>query len=304
MKISLVVPTKNGGEIWKDCVKAILEQSITLEKVLIIDSMSSDDTNQISGSAGFDVILIDPSLFNHGGTRNLAMKYLQNTDFVVFLTQDAILASKNAITQILVPFSDESVAAVYGRQIPHTNANPIARHARLFNYPEQSSVKSDKDIPSLGIKTAFFSNSFSAYRTSVFFDLLGFPEQTILAEDMFLAAKTLKSGYKIAYCAEAVAYHSHNYSPWDEFRRYFDIGVFHASEPWIRLQFGETSGEGKKFVISELRYLLTYAPLWIPISIITNICKLLGYHFGVKYKILPKRLIIIFSMHKKFWCKR
>lgn len=68
------------------------------------------------------------------------------------------------------------------------------------------------------------SNSFAAYRRSVFEELGGFPEHTILAEDMFMAAKMIESGYKVGYCAESAVRHSHNYRPREEFKRYFDTG--------------------------------------------------------------------------------
>ncbi|MDG0208789.1 site-specific integrase, partial [Salmonella enterica subsp. enterica] len=42
------------------------------------------------------------------------------------------------------------------------------------------------------------------------------PEHTILAEDMFMAARMIQAGYKIAYCAEASVRHSHNYTPKQE----------------------------------------------------------------------------------------
>ncbi len=37
-----------------------------------------------------------------------------------------------------------------------------------------------------------------------------------------------------------------------EMKRYFDMGVFHASEPWIRQELGGAEGEGLKFVVSEV----------------------------------------------------
>ncbi|VCW13919.1 hypothetical protein BANRA_01245 [Escherichia coli] len=43
---------------------------------------------------------------------------------------------------------------------------------------------------------------------------------------MYYTAKAILAGYKVAYVADAVVKHSHNYSPIDEFKRYFDIGVF------------------------------------------------------------------------------
>ena len=62
--------------------------------------------------------------------------------------------------------------------------------------------------------------------------------------------------YKIAYIADAMVKHSHNYSLIEEFKRYFDIGVFHADQQWIRNNFGGAGGEGKTFLISELLYLI------------------------------------------------
>lgn len=50
----------------------------------------------------------------------------------------------------------------------------LAVHARNFNYSSKSIVKSKADTEKLGIKTVFMSNSFAAYRRSVFEALGGF----------------------------------------------------------------------------------------------------------------------------------
>lgn len=302
MKFSVVIPTYNGGSVWEKCADSISSQSIKPEVVYIIDSSSSDNTVDTAISRGFKVKVISSDDFNHGGTRNSAANDLCDTDVLVFLTQDAILSSVSALSKIIAYFEeDKKIVAVCGRQLPHDDANPLAIHARLFNYPEESCVKSASDIPMLGIKTAFMSNSFAAYRAKVFFELGGFPENTILAEDMYLTAKMVKAGYKVAYCAEAAVKHSHNYTPWQEFQRYFDIGVFHACEPWIREEFGGAGGEGMRFIRSELAFLLQTAPLWIPRSLITSACKLLGYKLGQKYRKLPWSWCRSFSMYKSYW---
>jgi rhamnosyltransferase len=62
------------------------------------------------------------------------------------------------------------------------------------------------------------SNSFSAYRLSIFNEIGRFPSNTILCEDMYYTAKAILAGYKVAYVADAVVKHSHNYSPIDEFK--------------------------------------------------------------------------------------
>lgn len=301
MKISVIIPTRNGGDIFKEAISSICKQSITLHKVIVIDSSSTDLTPHIAKAAGFDVLNISPVDFNHGGTRNAAADFCMESDVIVFLTQDAVLDSPDSLKIIINCFLDPKVSAAYGRQLPHDNANPLAIHARKFNYPIKSENKTALDIPRLGIKTAFMSNSFSAYRSEIFHNLGGFPNNTILAEDMYLTAQLILADLKIAYCAEATVKHSHNYTPWEEFRRYFDTGVFHACEPWIRTQFGGAGGEGMKFIRSELAYLKKHAPLWIPRALLTNVCKLLGYKLGQQYSKLPFWLCKQFSMYKSYW---
>lgn len=301
MRFSVIIPTYDGGPVWLESAKSIFEQSIKPDVVYVIDSSSKDNTVAIAESYGYKVKVIPSAFFNHGGTRNGAVKDLSESDVLIFMTQDAILNSPTELEKLLSYFNDDSIAAVCGRQLPHDDANPLAIHARLFNYPEKSCVKSASDIPTLGIKTAFMSNSFAAYRTKVFFELGGFPENTILAEDMYLTAKMIKAGYKIAYCADASVKHSHNYTPWQEFQRYFDIGVFHAREPWIREELGGAGGEGIRFIRSELVFLCKKAPLWIPRALITSAYKLLGYKLGLRYRKLPWSWCRRLSMYKSYW---
>ncbi len=304
MTITLIVPTYQAGALWPQWLAAIKTQMVQPIQVVMIDSSSRDHTVVLARNAGIEPVTILPSEFNHGGTRNFAVAHACTSDLLVFLTQDALLTSPQSLAAMIECFVDPAVAAVCGRQLPHHDANPLATHARLFNYPDESRIKSAADIPELGLKVAFMSNSFAAYRRDVFEQLGGFPENTILAEDMYLAAKIIQAGYKVAYCADAAVLHSHNYTPWDEFRRYFDIGVFHACEPWIQQQFGGAAGEGARFVKSELRYLWRCAPLWIPRALLTTACKFLGYKLGRNYKKLPKSWRPVLSMYKSYWLQQ
>lgn len=302
MRFSVIIPTYNGGSVWHECALAISRQTLKPQNVHVIDSSSKDDTILVANNFGFSVKVIEPSMFNHGGTRNLAVNDVCNSEVIIFLTQDSILADFNVFEKIIGHFeSDDSVAAVCGRQVPYKDANPLAIHARLFNYPEKTEIKTKLDIPRIGIKAAFMSNSFSAYRTKLFFELGRFPENTILAEDMYLAAKMICAGYKIVYSADTCVMHSHNYTPIEEFKRYFDIGVFHATQQWIREEFGGAGGEGMRFIRSELVFLWKTAPLWIPRALITSACKLFGYKLGQKYRKLPWSWCRSFSMYKSYW---
>ncbi|CAJ1820440.1 glycosyltransferase family 2 protein [Aeromonas jandaei] len=304
LSFSVIVPTRNAGSLWRDWLEAFAVQSIKPASSIIIDSTSNDNTVLEAQNYDFSITIISKDDFNHGGTRNYAVRQFCREDIIVFLTQDAILSDINSLSSLLLAFKDPDVAAVCGRQIPHYDANPLAIHARCFNYPCDNIIKSLSDVSILGLKVAFMSNSFSAYRRDVFEKLGGFPENTILAEDMYMASKMILAGYKVAYCAKAAVMHSHNYTPWEEFRRYFDIGVFHACEPWIQEELGGASGEGLRFVKSELNYLWHNAPLWIPRSLLTTVCKLLGYNLGKNHKRLPMSWRPKLSMYKSYWLQQ
>ena len=302
-KVGLIVPTLNAGSLWKFWLKAFEQQTQKPDCLLVMDSSSSDDTVNLAHAQGFEVQVIAKSAFNHGGTRQFGVDKLAAMDIIVFLTQDALLASPDAIECLLAAFADERVGAAYGRQLPHRNAKPIAAHARLFNYPAKSRLRSLEDRTRFGIKTVFISNSFAAYRRSALMQVGGFPVNTIMNEDTYVAGKMLVAGWKIAYCADAQVFHSHDYSFLDEFKRYFDIGVFHSHTSWLQQTFGGASGEGLRFVISEMRYLLKHAPWLIPSAVLRTGLKWLGYKLGSLHRRLPQALRRGLSLHKTYWLR-
>lgn len=304
MKIALIVPTLNAGHSWSEWLDALSQQTLRGEIELVIDSDSTDDTARCAEAAGMVVHRIRRKDFNHGATRQFGVRLAPDADLLVFLTQDAILADPMAIESIADCFEDPQVGAAYGRQLPHRGANPIEAHARLFNYPDQSQVKSFEDRKKFGIKTAFISNSFAAYRGAALEEVGGFPAHVILSEDTYVAAKMLVNDWKIRYCADAQVYHSHGYTFLQEFRRYFDIGTFHAQEPWIQAEFGGAGGEGMRYVLSELKYLVRANPLLILSALLRTGFKFLGYRLGKQEHSLANPIKRRLSMHKNYWQKR
>ena len=300
-KIGLCVPTLNAGSEWSDWLKQLSCQKACLDISIIIDSSSDDNTVDLAKNAGLRVHSISRSDFNHGSTRQLGVRLMSEVEIIVFLTQDAILFSPGSISNLLLEFENPTVGAAYGRQLPRKKASYIEKHSRLYNYSDKPHINSLADSKTHGIKTAFISNSFSAYRCSALEQVGGFPTNTILGEDTYAAAKMLISGWKIAYCADAKVYHSHDYSYLEEFRRYFDIGVFHSRESWLRDEFGQAEGEGMRYVKSEFRYLLKRNPLMIPFALLRTVMKLVGYKLGLYERYLPLKLKYLLSMHSAYW---
>ncbi len=174
-------------------------------------------------------------------------------------------------------------------------------HARAFNYPAQGALRTHADRARLGIKTVFCSNSFSAYRATALRMVGYFPEPSFFAEDQVVAGRMLLANMSLAYVAEAEVYHSHSYSIAQDFKRYFDVGVFHARNKWLLNAFGRAEGEGMRFVKSELAYLLRNEPLSVPSAMIRTLAKYSGYRLGLRESTMRNTTKARFSAQPSHW---
>lgn len=283
MNCGLIIPTLNAGVQFRTLLEQLAAQTLPTRK-LIVDSESTDGTAEVAKSFGVEVLSISRASFNHGATRQSALEHLLKIsplDVVIFMTQDVLLHDNESLANLVKIFGEnKSVGLSYGRQLPHVNATNEAKFLRAFNYPPESQLRSLDDKKIFGLKTAFASNSFAAYRVKDLQSVGGFPSHVPLSEDMFVAAKMLLRGLKIYYAAEAQVYHSHNYTAAQEFRRYVQIGKFHAQEPWIRETFGSAESAGKKFVLMKLAALAKKNPLDCIGAIFRDAAKFFGYRIG------------------------
>lgn len=300
-KIQVIIPIYKPDHKLIELLKKIKEQSIEDIPLLIIDSGSNDEYKSEIKNMNCLVKKIDVKTFNHGGTRQMGANMFPDKDIYIFLTQDAILSNEKSIENIVKVFDNFNIGCAYGRQLPHKDANLFSSYARLFNYKDKSYIYSINDKEKYGIKTAFNSNSFAAYRRKALNEIGGFPIDTILSEDMYVAAKMLLNKWSVAYCSDAMVYHSHNYTIWQEFKRYFDIGVFYSRESWIKDTFGGAEGEGKKYIISEFKYLIKRNIVLIFPMIIRDIMKFFGFRLGMKERFINKHIKRKISMTKNFW---
>ena len=298
---AVVIPTYNASRYWECMQHALQQQGILPDQVLIIDSSSTDNTRRLVERAGYQLKIIPQESFRHGATRQLAAESLPAAEILLYLTQDAVPHGESSFKNLLEAFAQADIGACYGRQLSRAGADPIERHARLFNYPDRSAVRTFESRRELGIKAAFFSNSFAAYRRSALLDVGGFPRDTIVSEEVTVAARMLMAGWKVSYQAEATAIHSHPFTIAQEFSRYFDIGVHHGREGWLLKEFGGAGGEGRTFVLSEARYLLQCQWTLLPLAVLRNASKWISYQLGRHEHLLSQRIKERLSAQTHFW---
>lgn len=305
-KVDIIIPTYKAGKSLLDLMEMLKKQTVPINQIILMNTEERYYTQFTYGTTFHDefknikVYHHSKREFDHGGTRNNGVRKSQAEIFIM-MTQDAVPADEYLIENLLKALENEKTAIAYARQLPKEDAGEIERFVRSYNYPEQSCVKSKKDVPAKGIKTYFCSNVCAAYKRGVFVELGGFVKHTIFNEDMIFAAKAVNAGYHIAYAADAKVYHSHNYTNKEQFKRNFDLGVSQADHPEV---FDEISseGEGMKLVKLTKNYLKKEGKQKLILPFYIN-CgfKFLGYRFGKKYNKMPKWLVLKCTMNKYYW---
>lgn len=281
-KVGLMIPTLNAGEKFDAMLDCVENQKMTNLRKIIIDSESNDNTRIIAKKHGFEVYSINRSQFTHGLVRQRAVDILSDCDFIYFMTQDAYLhefAFSNILNFIIV---HPQMMVAYGRQVVDIpGENYFDKKDREFNYPEKSQIKAKKDIPRLGIKTVFSSDTFSIYRREALESIGGFPKNVKFAEDMYVAAQAINSDYEVGYCANAIVTHTNGLNYREQFNRYYNMGKFHTQNRWIQQSFGSNAKSGVALVLTQTRELLHDNHfLKIPELYVRSFVKYCGYRFG------------------------
>ncbi len=314
--LDLIIPIYKPDEKLNQLIDRIMEQNILPSNIFLlhtIDSNCKKETNETLKSLEYinglsnstckiTIIDIDKKDFDHGGTRNFGAS-LSSADIIMFMTQDAIPSDNKLISSLIEPLYNEEVACAYARQLPSAKSSILEKYSRSFNYPKTSTIKSKKDLDTLGIKTYFCSNVCAAYKREIYESLGGFTKKTIFNEDMIMAYYIIKNNYKIAYAAEAKVYHSHEYTNIAQFKRNFDLAVSQEQYSFIFANV-KSETEGIKFVKSTISYLIDHKKAYlIPEFIIQSGFKYLGYKFGRNYKKLPLTVVKKLSMNQGYWDK-
>ncbi len=225
-KYTVIIPTLNAAAEIGPLIAALRGQTLPPEAILVVDSQSDDDTVLRAGQAGgVRVIGIERGAFDHGGTRDMAIRAC-DTPFIVLMTQDALPVDAGCMAQLLAPFEDAGVAAVCARQVARPEARERERLVRAFRYPDESRTWSAADVDRLGIRAYLLSDVCAAYRREAYEAVGGFAHPIETNEDMLIAADFLRAGWKLSYRAEARVWHSHDFTLRQEYARNRRVGAF------------------------------------------------------------------------------
>lgn len=302
MKVDAVIPAYKPGRDLRELVEKLLDQTVRLGRIIIINTdREYFDEKEYLIAPAVEVVHITRHEFDHAGTRDMGLRML-DADYVLFMTMDAIPKDNYLVEKLLSGFRRaDNIAVSYARQLPKKDCNRIEQITREFNYPAQSRVQTSDDIKELGIKAYFCSDVCAMYDTSIYRSLGGFKAPAIFNEDMVYAAGALDAGYAVSYCADALVYHSHNYTGRQYYRRNFDLGVSQADHPEIFERFN-VKGTGMQLVRKSLAQICRRGT---PADIIRLVyysgMKYLGFRKGKNYHKLSLKSCLKHTSDKEYW---
>ena len=229
IKVSVVIPTLNAGPEFEELLKKISAQEGDFEReIVVVDSGSTDGTDELARRYGAVVHRISKAEFNHGATRNLGISRARG-QYVALTVQDALPLDERWLEAMVENLErDERVAGVYSRQVPHLGSSALTRvlvnslATASLERREQSvdSPEQYRKLPSTKRRRlAAFDNVSSCLRRSVWEEMPF--ERTNFGEDLRWGKKVVEAGYKMVYEPRSAVLHSHERGAMYDLRRYY-----------------------------------------------------------------------------------
>jgi len=209
--VSIIMRSYNEGWALKDTLPAIESQEFKNWELIVIDSGSTDGSvDLIKAAKPAHFVQIESRDYVPGRVMNNGMK-LAKSDFGIFINADATPQGTNWLRPLMDGLQDGKTAAVFGRQIPRPDCEPVfaCDYERCFG-PQRESAKWDH----------FFSMVSSGLRKDVW-SKRGFREDLQYAEDDEYTRWCREQGYAVNYVEESIAMHSHNYTIEQSYKRSF-----------------------------------------------------------------------------------
>ena len=120
LSVSVIIPAYNAEKTLKNCLDALLEQTLLPNEIIVVDDGSTDSTPTIASTY---------SLVNLHSQKNQGPAHARNVGarkakgkIILFLDSDCV-PEENWLEEMIKPFQDEKVAGVQGAYKTHQRDN-------------------------------------------------------------------------------------------------------------------------------------------------------------------------------------
>ena len=275
MKQCIIMRSYQDMPLIADTLAMVSRQTTPFE-LISLDNESTDGTLQEIKKYTDRIINIPKGTYVPGRVLNKGME-VSHGEFVVFLNSDCTPQNEFWLKNLLAGFTDDNVAAVFGRQIPRPDCHPIFAKDTEDTFGDGSNQKYWRHC---------FSMASSAIRRSVW-EKMKFDEDIQYSEDIDWTWRARKKRHEIRYVADSIVLHSHIYSLRQFYRRHYGEGraeavIFDWSR-WERSFIRYSLLPYIRQIISDEKYCLSHFSLGACLySNVLRFAQLLGRRAGVK----------------------
>ena len=204
-KVSIIIPTKNNGDILEKCLSSIKNQDYPKDKyeVIIIDGHSTDDTVEIAKKYRCKIAYEDVG--TRGGACNIGIKNAKG-EFIAFTDGDCVVP-KDWLRNLIKHFNDKNIASVGGPNITPEDDTEFAKCVgEVLSFLSKPGSRYGFNADEV-IETFHNSGCNVVYRKKVIEEAGWFNEKLVTCEDEELDYRIKEKGYKILYTPDAKVYH-------------------------------------------------------------------------------------------------
>lgn len=213
--VSIIIRTFNEARYLGKVLERIASQKLSslaskgAVEVVVVDSGSTDGTLEIARSHGVVIRDIPKAEFTFGRSLNFGCETAK-APLLVMLSGHCIPCDDHWLDQLLAPFADPEVGAVYGRQVANEQAKFSEGRVFAKYYPDGPPSQAG----------AFCNNANAAIRRSLW---RRFPYDETLTglEDLDFGKKIVGARFRIAYAHGAPVFHIHH-ETWPQVRRRYE----------------------------------------------------------------------------------
>jgi glycosyltransferase involved in cell wall biosynthesis/ubiquinone/menaquinone biosynthesis C-methylase UbiE len=228
--VSVVIPTKNGGEDFRRVLATIANQKgFRGVETIVVDSGSTDKTVELAEEFGAKIIKILPEEFSHSYARNLGASYASG-EYLLFTVQDALPPSDLWLYELFSVIKHNDVVAVSCAEFPWESADLFYRAITWNHYRFLEVDREDRIMRYAGSEdhlTLRKNGQLSDLACLISKDVFTkYNYRTDYGEDLDLGLRLIKDGYEIAFLGSTRIIHSHNRPAYYYLKRGYVENVF------------------------------------------------------------------------------
>jgi len=214
MTVTIIIRSRNDAQIIERTLRGVFEQSLRDFEVINFDNASTDGTVETIKRFQTRIVPVPDGAYVPGRVLNQAAE-LSASEIIVFLNSDCVPVNQYWLDNLVKPFEDPAVGAVFSRQIAGPGSLPIIRLDTERAFGDGNEHKKWEH---------FFSMAGSAIRKSVWINER-FDESMLISEDLEWSYRIRKEGHTVIYANDSVVEHHHTYSMRELYYRHVKEGI-------------------------------------------------------------------------------